>query len=144
APAGGMLRSLRHRDFRLLWSGFGVAAMGFQVQRVGLGLLAYDLTGSALLLALAFSGDSLPMVLLSPAGGVVSDRTNRKAMLVASRCCVAVLALAVAVLTTAGLVAIWHLLLFALLTGTCYALDVPARQAMLHDLVPQEDLVNAI
>ena len=139
-----MLRSLGHRDFRRLWIGFGIAALGFQVQRVGLGFLAYDLTGSALYLALVFSGDSIPMILLSPLGGVLGDRVDRKALLMASRCVVAALALAIAVLTWTDAIATWHLLLFALLTGVCYALDVPARQAMMHDLVPPSDFVNAI
>ena len=139
-----MLRSLRHRDFRRFWLGFGVAVAGFQIQRVGLGVLAYDLTGSALFLALVFGGDSIPMLLFSPLGGVLSDRVNRKTLLLASRCCVALLALAIALLVAAGTIATWHLLLFALLTGICYALDVPARSAMVHDLVPGEDLVNAI
>jgi MFS family permease len=138
------LRSLRHSGFRGYWLGFGAAVLGFQVQRVGLGFLAYDLTGSALLLALVFSGDSLPMILLSPLGGVAGDRLDRKAVLIGSRVCVAALALAIALLAAADVLAVWHLLVFALLTGVCYALDVPARQAMLPDLVPQGELVNAI
>ena len=139
-----MLRSLRHQDFRRFWIGFGIASLGFQVQRVGLGFLAYDLTGSALYLALVFSGDSIPMILLSPLGGVLGDRVDRKALLMASRCVVAVLVLAIALLTSTGAIETWHLLAFALLTGVCYALDVPARQAMVHDLVPTADFVNAI
>lgn len=138
------LRTLRHPGFRGYWLGFGAAMLGFQVQRVGLGFIAYDLTGSALLLALVFSGDSLPMILLSPLGGVAGDRLDRRAVLIGSRVCVAALALAIAVLAAADLLAVWRLLLFALLTGVCYALDVPARQAMLPDLVPPGDLVNAI
>ncbi len=46
AASGGVLRSLRHRDFRLFWIGLGLALTGFQIRRVGLGFLAYDLTGS--------------------------------------------------------------------------------------------------
>lgn len=118
--------------------------LGFQVQRVGLGFLAYDLTGSALYLALVFSGDSIPMIVLSPLGGVIGDRLDRRLVVMISRTCVAVLALAVALLTATGAIETWHLLLFALLTGICYAIDVPARQAMLHDLAPRDGLVNAI
>ncbi|MGH2584907.1 MAG: MFS transporter, partial [Dehalococcoidia bacterium] len=139
-----MLRSLRYRDFRRFWVGFGVATLGFQVQRVGLGSLAYDLTGSAFYLALVFSGDSIPMLFLSPVGGVLSDRLDRKTVLMASRCVVAVLAFGIALLVWSGGIQAWHLLLFALATGTCYAIDVPARQAMVHDLVPSGDFVNAV
>jgi MFS family permease len=138
------LGALRHRDFRTFWIGFGVAMLGFQVQRVGLGFLAYDITGSALYLALVFSGDSIPMIVLSPLGGVLGDRIDRRLVVIVSRSCVAALALAVALLVATDAIATWHLLLFALLTGICYAIDVPARQAMLHDLVPRDELVNAI
>lgn len=138
------LRTLRYRDFRIFWLGFGAAVAGFQIQRVGLGFLAYDLTGSAFLLALVFSGDSIPMVLLSPLGGVISDRIDRRTILIVSRAIVAVLGIAIAVLSATGTVEVWHLLVFSLLSGVCYAIDVPARQAMVHDLVPREDLVHAI
>lgn len=144
AGSGGMLRSLRHRDFRLFWMGLGLALTGFQVQRVGLGFLAYELTGSALYLTLVFLGDSLPMIVLSPIGGVVGDRVNRKLVLVVSRTTIAVSAVAVCVLTFAGWIEAWQLLIFALLTGTCYAFDLPTRQAMIRDLVPERDFVNAV
>jgi MFS family permease len=138
------LRSLRHRDFRNLWIGFGISVLGFQIQRVGLGFLAYDMTGSALYLALVFSGDSIPMIVLSPLGGAIGDRVNRRLVLIVSRSCVAVLALAIALLLAGGGIQTWHLLIFALLTGICYAVDVPARQAMIHDLVPTDELAGAI
>src|SRR5689334_19113961 len=86
AARGGMLRSLRHRDYRLFWIGLGVSLTGFQVQRVALSFLAYNLTGSALYLTLVFSGDSLPMMLLSPLGGVFVDRVNRRTLLIITRC----------------------------------------------------------
>ena len=144
APARGAVGALRHRQFRTFWLGMALAHAGFDVQRVGLGFLAYELTGSAFLLALVFAGDSLPMILLSPIGGVVSDRVDRRSLLMISRSVVAALALTVALLTAVGAVAVWHLLLYALLTGACYAFDVPARQGIIRALVPDEDLVNAV
>ncbi|MGH2598962.1 MAG: MFS transporter [Dehalococcoidia bacterium] len=141
---GGMLRSLRHRDFRLFWLGLVMALTGFQVQRVGLAFLAYDLTGSALYLTLVFLGDSLPMVLLSPIGGVIGDRLNRKLVLMVTRTTIAIAAVMVCLLTVSGLVQAWQLLIFALVTGLCYAFDLPTRQAMVRDLVPERDFVNAV
>jgi MFS family permease len=61
-----------------------------------------------------------------------------------SRCTIAALAVLVCLLVFAGLIAAWHLLVFSLLTGVCYAFDLPARQAMIRDLVPEEDFVNAV
>jgi MFS family permease len=139
-----MFRSLRHRDFRLFWLGLGFALTGFQVQRVGLGFLAYDLTGSALYLTLVFLGDSAPMLLFAPIGGVIGDRVNRKLVIMVSRCTIAALAVLICLLVFSGLIAAWHLLVFSLLTGVCYAFDLPARQAMIRDLVPDDDFVNAV
>jgi MFS family permease len=139
-----MLRSLRHRDFRLFWVGLGLALTGFQVQRVGMGFLAYDLTGSALYLTLVFAGDSIPMMLLAPIGGVFVDRLDRKRLLMLTRSGIAVLALIVTALTLAGRIEAWHLLVCSLLSGVLYAFDIPTRQAMIRDLVPEDDLVNAI
>lgn len=141
---GGMLRSLQHRDFRLFWIGLGLALTGFQVQRVALGFLAYDLTGSALFLTLVFGGDSLPMIVLSPIGGVVVDRVNRKTLLLVTRLLIAITGFSVGILVLTGLVAAWHLLIFALATGVLYAFDIPARQAAIRDLVPEEDFFNAV
>lgn len=141
---GGMFRSLRHRDYRLFWIGLGLALAGFQAQRVALSFLAYKLTGSALYLTLVFSGDSLPMLLLAPLGGVVVDRVNRRTLLIVTRALLAALALVVAVLVLAGWIEAWHLLLFALATGALYSFDIPTRQAAIRDLVPEEDFVNAV
>lgn len=141
---GGMLRSLRHRDFRLFWVGLGLALTGFQVQRVALGFLAYDLTGSALFLTLVFGGDSLPMIVLSPIGGVMVDRVNRRTLLLVTRTLIAATGVAIGALVLTGLVEPWHLLVFALATGVLYAFDIPARQAAIRDLVPEEDFFNAV
>lgn len=141
---GGALRALRHRDYRLFWVGLGLALTGFQIGRVALSFLAYQLTGSALYLTLVFMGDSIPMLLLSPIGGVLVDRVNRKTLLLISRTIIALASVAVSVLIVAGWIEAWHLLAFAVLTGVCYAFDIPARQAAIHDLVPAEDFVNAV
>lgn len=143
-PGGGALRSLRHTPFRRFWCGVGLSHIAYDVQRVGLGVLAYDLTGSALALALVLAGDALPMVLLTPVGGAVSDRIDRRRLMAGTRIVLAVLALAIAVLTATGVIVVWHLALYALVTGVCYSFDVPARQAMIHGLVPDSDFINAV
>lgn len=139
-----MFRSLRHRDFLLFWTGLGLALTGFQVQRVALGFLAYDLTGSAFYLTLIFFGDSIPMLVLAPIGGVVVDRVDRKLLLVLTRSLIAALAIVVGILAVTGLIAAWHLLAFTLLTGVLYSFDIPTRQAAIRDLVPEEDFFNAV
>lgn len=139
-----MLRSLRHREYRLFWIGLGLALTGFQVGRVALAYLAYQLTGSAFYLTLVFGGDALPMMFLSPLGGVLVDRVNRKALLLTCRGLIAALAVAVSILVISGHAQAWHLLLFTLATGVLYAFDIPTRQALIRDLVPEEDFFNAV
>lgn len=138
------LRSLRHRDFRLFWLALGLAMVGFQVQRVALGFLAYDMTGSALFLTVVFFGDSLPMVILSPIAGVIVDRLDRRLMLILTRGLIGVLAALLAALVFGGLARPWHLLAFTLITGVLYSFDIPARQAAVRDLVPDDDFFNAV
>ena len=147
APAttrGGMLRALRHRDYRLFWIGMGVSLAGFQVQRVGLSYLAYNLTGSKLFLTLVFAGDSLPMLVLAPIGGVVVDKVNRRQLLIISRVLLGILPAIITLLIVMDRIAAWHLLVFALLTGALYSFDIPTRQAAIRDLVPDEDFFNAV
>lgn len=144
AERGGVWRSLRHRDYRLFWFGLGFALAGFQVQRVALGWLAYDLTGSALYLTIIFSGDSIPMMFLSPLGGVFVDRVDRRLLLICTRAVLAGLAALIAALSFAGWIAAWHLLVFTLITGVLYSFDIPTRQAAIRDLVPEEDFFNAV
>jgi MFS family permease len=84
------------------------------------------------------------MFLFAPIGGAIGDRVNRKLVIMVSRCTIAALAVLICLLVFTGLIAAWHLLLFSLLTGVCYAFDLPTRQAMVRDLVPDDDFVNAV
>ena len=138
------LQPLRHREFRSFWISYGLTVSGFQVQRVGLAVLAYQVTGSSFLLALVFTGDSIPMLLLSTVGGMAADRLSKQWVLVGASAVLAVLAGGMAALIGWGVVTVGWLLLFAALTGICYAFTVPSRQAMVRDLVPAEDFVPAL
>jgi MFS family permease len=140
---GNALSALRHRNFAVFFAALSLANIGYDVQRVGMGLLAYKLSGSAFLLTLVFAGDSLPMLLLSPIGGVVSDLLNRRTLLIVTRTIVGLGAITIALLTMTGAIQLWHLFAYVMVAGTCYAFDVPARHAMLRDLVPEEDFVTA-
>jgi MFS family permease len=75
---------------------------------------------------------------------VLVDRVNRKALLLTCRCTIAALAVAVSLLVIADRAQAWHLLAFTLATGLLYAFDIPTRQALIRDLVPEEDFFNAV
>ena len=139
-------RALRHRDFRLFWSGQLISLVGTWMQSVAQGWLMHRLTDSALMLGLLGFFQFLPVTLFSLWAGVIADRVDRRRMLLVTQACALAQAVALAALTTAGRIEAWMLLVLAFAFGTFNAFDLPARQAVLVDLVDgeREDLTNAI
>jgi MFS family permease len=138
------LRALRHRNYQLFFSGQLISLIGTWMDQVAESWLVYRLTGSSLLLGtVAFAGQ-IPVFLMSPIGGIVADRFNRRKILVATQSSMMVLALILAGLTLTHVVQVWHVVLLAALMGVVNAFDIPARQAFVVDMVAREDLVNAI
>jgi MFS family permease len=137
--------ALRHRNFTLIWSGLLVSNMGTWMQNVAQSWLIYKLTGNNPLylgwLGLAFA---LPMVIAPPIGGVVADRVDRIRLLYITQTGSALLALALAILTWTGAMRPAHILVTTFLGALLLAFDNPTRQALIPELVPREDLLNAI
>lgn len=147
APAlSDRFRALRHRDFRRFWSGQLVSLIGTWMQAVAQGWLMHRLTDSALMLGLLGFFQFLPVTLFSLGAGVIVDRVDRRRMLQITQTCALLQAVALATLTTTGAIQPWMLLVLAFAFGTFNAFDLPARQAILVDLVDgrREDLTNAI
>jgi MFS family permease len=139
------VRALRHRNFRLFFTGQGISLIGTWMQRVALGWLVYQLTHSAFLLGIvAFSGQ-IPNLILAPFAGVVADRWNRHSQLLWTQSLAMLQAFALAFLVATGLIRIWHIIALSVLLGAINAFDTPIRQAFLVDMVEgREDLGNAI
>ncbi len=145
APATlGPLASLRLRDYRLLWLGQLGTTMGLWMDQTTRTWLIYLLTGSALDLGLVNATRAIPTLLLGVVAGVIADRYNRKAQLVAAQMINCVLNVVLAVLVTTGLVEPWHVYLTTLLVGTAQAFQQPARQSLISDLVSKDYLLNAV
>jgi MFS family permease len=106
--------------------------------------LVYRLTGSALLLGTVAFASQIPVFLLAPIGGTVADRHNRRTILVITQSCMMVLAFLLAILTLTHKITVWELMVLAALLGVVNAIDIPARQAFITDMVERGDLVNAI
>jgi MFS family permease len=136
--------SMRHRDFRLFYVGQLISVTGTWMQTVALGWFVLELTGSELLLGLATVARSLPVLLLSVAGGLAADRFDRRRLLLAANGSAMVLSGILAALTIAGSIDVAGLLLLALLLGLTTAVEMPARQSYFVELVGQKDLANAI
>ncbi len=139
------LRAFRYRSFRIFFAGQGLSILGTWMQTIATSWLVYRLTGSAFMLGLATAALQLPMLFVAPIAGVWADRLDRRRTLIVVQSLAAVQALALAALTWAGAVQVWHVLAFALVLGTINAFETPTRQAFLLELVESKaDLPNAI
>jgi MFS family permease len=140
-----ILRALKHRNYRLYFAGQVVSLVGTWMQHVAMSWLAYRLTDSVLVLGLVGFAGQIPILLLAPFGGVWSDRLDRRRLLIATQAAAMLQALILAALTLLQAVAAWQLVLLALALGAINAVDIPARQSLLVQLVDaREDLPNAI
>jgi MFS family permease len=137
-------RSLRHRNYRLYLTGQLVSVCGTWMQQVALSWLVYRLTGSATLLGVVGFASQIPILLLGPIGGVINDRYSCHRVAVWTQCAALAQALLLALLTLTGWIQPVHIILLGTALGIIYAFDMPARQALVHQLVDTEDLANAV
>jgi MFS family permease len=139
------LRSLEYPTFRVFFVGQGVSILGTWMQTLATSWLVYRLTGSAFMLGLAAAALQLPMLFVSPVAGVWADRLDRRRLLIVVQSLAVVQALALAALTYAGVVQVWHVIAMSLLLGMINAVETPTRQAFLLEMVETKaDLPNAI
>ena len=136
--------ALRERNFRLYWLGQAVSNIGNWMQVVALGWFILQLTGSPIALGMLGLAQFLPILLLSLAGGILADRFLRLHLLMVTQSAVMVLAFILTILALMGKPPLWSLLLIAGLSAAVTAIDNPARQAFLSDLVGKDLLLSAV
>jgi MFS family permease len=143
-PKPARLAALRHRDFRLFWSGQLVSLIGTWMQSVGQAWLVLELTGSPFHLGLVTALQFTPILLLSPIGGALSDRFPKRRIILLTQAAMMGQAFVLAGLVRSGQVRYWHVAALAAIYGLGRAIDIPARQAFITDLVGKPDLPNAV
>ena len=136
--------SLSNREFRILWFGMLFLMGAMQMQMIARGYLTYELTGSPALLGVVSAGFALPMLLLSLFGGAFADRLERKRIIQLGQVGAALIALFVGVSVSTDTVTWYHLLAASMLQGAVFSFLMPARQAIIPQLVGQERLGNAM
>lgn len=136
--------SLQYRNFRFLWGGTLFASAGNWIQQVTLGWLIYDMTENAFLVGTLQGVRALPFLLIGPLAGVVADRMDRRKLLLVNQFFLGSIALLFAIDVATKNVQVWHLFLFAILSGAGWAFNNPIRQALVANCVPRESLMNAI
>ncbi|GAB4477473.1 MAG: MFS transporter [Anaerolineales bacterium] len=141
---GGTFAALRHPNYRLWFYGQLVSLIGTWMQTTAQGFLVYELTASPAYLGYVGFAAGVPTWLFTLYGGLVADRMSRRMMLILTQSFMMLLAAILAFLTFSGTVQAWHIILLAFLLGTANAFDAPARLAFVLELVPREDLTNAV
>jgi len=136
--------AVRHRNFRLYWTGQIISLVGTWMQTVSQPWLVLLLDGSAIQLGTVLALQFAPSLLLAPLGGVLADRVDKRRLLLATQLLAALHAAVLFGLTVTDVVQIWHVMVLALAIGFVNAIDMPVRQAFAADLVPHEDLMNAV
>src|SRR5882672_8574530 len=138
-------RALRHKNYRLFFSGQSISLIGTWMTRIATSWLVYRLTGSALLLGIVGFAGQIPAFILAPFAGVLVDRWNRHRLLVVTQVLSLLQSLAMALLALTGLIKIWQVIVLSVFQGLINAFDMPARQAFVVEMVEKrEDLANAI
>lgn len=137
-------RAFRHRDYFIFWCGLLLGHTGTLMQTTAQSWLIFELTNSPFYLGLEGLCLGLPRVLFSAFGGAVVDRTDRKVIFVVTQTAFLLMALFIGTMNYLGIIQVWHLLLVSSLTGFLVSFEQPVRQSILHHLVPQTDLPNAV
>ena len=137
--------ALENKNYRLFFIGQAVSFIGSWLQMVAQGWLVWDLTKSALALGVIGAIGSLPIMLFSLWGGVIVDRFSKRKILILTQFAMMLLAFVLGLLAIYHLVNVWLIGILAFLLGIINALDAPARQAFMIEMVNEEsDLPSAI
>ena len=142
--------SFKNRVYRIYFGGMLGQMAAMNMQQVVGSLLIYRLTGSAAILgAMSFAG-AIPMICFSLFGGVIADRFDKRKVMIVGQSAFAVVSLAVALALTTGYVSAqhagswWVLAVSSLLQGSVMGLMMPSRQAIIPEIVSEDQLMNAI
>ena len=139
-----MFESLANPQFLLLWLGMCAWMCAMNMQFVARGYLAYDITGSPILLGVVNVGSSITILTFSLHGGAIADRLERKLIIQVCLSLSVLASLLVGLAITTNIIT-WHYLLVAsAVQGGVSAFQMPARQAMISQIIPREQLTNAL
>lgn len=139
-----LARALRHRDFRLFWTGNFLSNIGTWMQNIAQGWLVLQLTNSAFWLGVVGFAASFPILLFALIGGVIADHVNKRKLLMVTQSAMMIFAFIMAALAYFKVINVHEIVFLALGTGIAMSLNTPTYQALVPQLVPRKDLTNAI
>ncbi|MCL0043912.1 MFS transporter [Dehalococcoidia bacterium] len=136
--------ALNHRNYRLYWT----SQVGFfgahWMDNIARNWLVWDLTGSALSLAMVNLCRALPDLVLTLPAGVIADRFNKRVVVLACQIVAFFCYLSLTILVLSGLVQLWHIYAISAIHGSAMGFNQPARQSLVPRLVPRQELLNAM
>ncbi|MEI9888518.1 MAG: MFS transporter [Rhizomicrobium sp.] len=144
AQPSSLLGVFRHRNYRLFFAGQLVSLMGSWMQNTAQPWLVYDLTHDKFLLGVVSFCSTVPVFFITPFGGMVADRVDRRKFLLITQSAAMLQAAVLAALTLLHMVQVWQIVCLALTMGLINAFDIPTRQSMTLDMVGRGDLRHAI
>jgi MFS family permease len=136
--------AMRHHNFQLYFGGQLISNIGTWMQIIAQAWVVYQISHSEVTLGLVAFASAIPVLAISPWGGVVVDRMSRRKLIMMTQSGAMILAFIMAALTFANKIQEWHVILLAALLGVVNAFDAPARQAFVPELVGKKDMPNAI
>lgn len=138
------LSALRHRNYRLYWLGQLSSVLAQNMDGVAQSWLVLELTNSPLLLGLTGLSFAIPTITLTLLGGVIADRADRRRIMIFCQLGSATIFFTLATLVIIQWVALWQVMTLAFLSGCIRAFDRPSRMALLPQMVPKDDIPNAV
>jgi MFS family permease len=139
------LPALRSRNYRLFFAGQGISLTGSWMTQLATIWLVYHLTQSPLMLGVVGFTSQILNFVFGPFGGVFVDRFSRHRTLIGTQILAMIQSLLLAILALTGVIQVWHIIVLSLFQGLINAVDAPARQAFVPELVEKrEDLASAI
>jgi MFS family permease len=138
-----LLAPFRHRDFRLLWSGMCVSLLGDGVFLVAIAWQAYELSNAPTALSLVGIAMTVPTIVFLLIGGVVSDRIDRRKVMLAADLGRGLLVGVLAVLSLTGVLELWHMVALVAGYGAAAAFFGPAFDAITPEVLPEDELAQA-
>jgi MFS family permease len=141
---GGTFRALRHRNYRLFYTGQSISLSGTWMQTIAQAWLVLQITDSKVALGTVTMLQFLPITIFVLFAGVIADRVPKRNFLVGTQLLAMVQALTLAALVWSGYVQLWHVYALALVLGLANAFDQPVRQSFIIEMVGREDLMNAV
>ena len=138
------LTTLRHRNFRLLWFGQLTSSIGQQMQQVAIAWHLFEMTDSTLQVGLVGAFGIAPFLVLSFVGGTIADRFERRRIMMITQSITMINAFLLFTATIGGVISPGLIYTITFVSGMSRAFDGPARQSLIPNLVPREDLANAL